>query len=196
MLSTFSVDSSVSPHSSHSVNSIPFLWSPLTSLHLPLLSASNLSLNFISSLSDDVHLFKTPLGHHFKSSVILTSFLSRPQTNGQVHDVVYCILCCYFSYCLVCVCIVNHVVQVTVCFELTAMKYVLEFQPHGGKCVYGGSCYETRVHIQHSVPCMLSNLDNEYVKRLVGWLGTYSLTHAINYSSGPQPRFIMNLVIY
>ena len=49
-LSTFSVDSSVSPHSSHSVNSIPFLWSPLTSLHLPLLSASNLSLNFISSL--------------------------------------------------------------------------------------------------------------------------------------------------
>ena len=121
-LSTFSVDSSVSPHSSHSVNSIPFLWSPLTSLHLPLLSASNLSLNFISSLSDDVHLFKTPLGHHFKSSVILTSFLSRPQTNGQVHDVVYCILCCYFSYCLVCVCIVNHVVQVTVCFELTAME--------------------------------------------------------------------------
>ena len=52
------------------------------------------------------------------------------------------------------------------------------------------------VHIQHFVPCMLSNFDNEYVKRLVGWLGTFTYTHAINYSSGPQPRFIMNLVIY
>ena len=52
------------------------------------------------------------------------------------------------------------------------------------------------VHIQHSVPCMLSNFDNEYVKRLVGWLGTFTYMHAINYSSGPQPRFIMNLVIY
>ena len=75
-------------------------------------------------------------------------------------------------------------------------KYVLQIQPHWRKCVYGGAAAMKHVHIQHFVPCMLSNFDNEYVKRLVGWLGTFTYTHAINYSSGPQPRFIMNLVIY